>query len=167
MWNGAAAPLAAAIQHAVIVETHDRGPWNIEVPATDEFPRQLLHHQQEKPGRKVADLRRGGNGYETESSYSSLWNKLFDMLERLDPEPTEEKVVCRDPTGLLLVHHRHLELLEKALNTMSHMGFHVLMPLYVYNRGINGHRPSQDYPLRNDMRSLLDYAILCERERCW
>lgn len=58
MWDGAVAPLAAAIQYTVIAETKDDGPWVMEVPGCDAFLAELLSRKREQPDKNAAGLRR-------------------------------------------------------------------------------------------------------------
>ncbi|KAK3290390.1 uncharacterized protein B0H64DRAFT_57359 [Chaetomium fimeti] len=182
MWDGAVAPLAAAIQYTVIVETNDNGPWVMDVPGCDEFLAGLLKRKREQPEKNTAELRRElhekmvvgkRDKYGRETGIClSRWDTLFHVIEKLaalasaersgqTPSPRE----TRGASEPFLVHRRHLELLIKALDSMTHMGFPQLLPLEVLVRGISGRRSVKDYPQAGHIVALREYSLLCERER--
>jgi hypothetical protein len=179
MWNGSTAPLAAAIQYAVIVDTNDNGPWDMEVRGHDSFLTELLKRKRLQPDRNAVELRRQLHKELSASELDkfgrntgvdpSRWDALFRAIEkmakseRLGKPPAPQAV--RGTSEPFLVHHRHLELIEKGLDSMVHMGFPYFLPLDVYGRGIHGRRSAKDYPLAKDLPALREYSIICERER--
>ncbi|KAH6631247.1 hypothetical protein F5144DRAFT_647669 [Chaetomium tenue] len=182
MWDGAVAPLAAATQYTVIVETKNDGPWAMEVPGFDTFLAELLRRKREQPDKNTAELRRQLHvemAVPEKDIYGritgichSRWDILFQTIENLtvlDAEPSDQTPPLprqtRGASEPFLVHRRHLELLTKALNSMTHMGFPMFMPLELMYRGISGRRSVRDYPQANQIVALREYSLLCERER--
>ncbi|AEO67381.1 uncharacterized protein THITE_109854 [Thermothielavioides terrestris NRRL 8126] len=171
LFEGEVAVLAAAIQYAVIVDTGDPGPFTVEVP-DDHFLSRLQALQRQQPDKPVVELRRelrsarqpNAFGFKVRGTRSSL-DRLFEALERLAPRRDGRPEARRKAPQPFLVDRRHLAMLQKALDSMAHLGFPVFMPGNVYNRGINGRRAVKDYPQRADLRALRSYAILRERER--
>ncbi len=173
MWNCSVAALAVAIQYAVIVDTGDLRDLDAEVPGTDMFLRRLLDpgHQASTNGavdarrelhRRMSGPLRDVYGRET-GPRTSPWDVLFEAIENtVDPRQPED---LRLRSGPFQVHSRHLEMVGKALDSVSHMGFPRQMPVNLYNRAIGGRRSTKDYPQQRDLRELRSYSILCERER--
>jgi hypothetical protein len=174
MWNKTTAPLAAAIQYTVIASTNDCGPWIMQLPGCDTFLARLLDRKRQQPDANVTELRRQlhdeisaprvvGFGRFIGTDADSDWDLLFHTIEVL-AKPAAEPA-HRLPSDPLLVHREHLDLLEKALDSMRRMGVPKFMPLDLYNRLINGRRSARDYPQQEDLRALRNYDILCELER--
>ncbi|KAK4456898.1 hypothetical protein QBC42DRAFT_320846 [Cladorrhinum samala] len=80
-------------------------------------------------------------------------------------QPHEASTPAREPCESLKVKQDHLKSLGRALDLMTHLGFPNFLPVNIYNRGINGRRANADYPVASQMRALLSYSILRERER--
>jgi hypothetical protein len=168
MWDGSVAALALAIQYAVIVDTDDGGPLDTEVPEHDRFLARLLARKRKQPDTKVTELRQKLHDETSEPELDvfgrvlgtkvSLWDVLFQTLEDLaksaaeSTQPAPSKPL-REPSGPFLVHRRHLDLLEKALDTMAHMGYGRFASLDVYNRAINGRRPPPGLPAEETSKS--------------
>lgn len=95
---------------------------------------------------------------------------MFHTIENLAAvvDPSDQTPPPRQTRGAsepFLVHRRHLELLTKALNSMTHMGFPTFMPLELLGGGISGRRSVRDYPQAYHIVALREYSLLCERER--
>jgi hypothetical protein len=182
LWDGAVAALAAAIQYTVIVETNDNGPWVMEVPGCDEFLARLLNGKREQPDKNAAELRRQLHAEMTVTKTDefgretgiclSRWDTLFHTIENLavsaSAEPsgqTPPPQTTRGNSERFMVTRRHLDLLIKALNSMTHMGFSATLPLEALSRGISGRRSVKDYPQASQIVALREYSLICERER--
>jgi hypothetical protein len=174
MWNKTTAALAVAIQYTIIASNGDRGPWIMPGPGCDTFLARLLDRKRQQPDASVTELRRqlhdeisapriDGFGRVLGTDADSDWDLLFQAIEGL-AKPAAEPAY-RPPSDPFLVHREHLDLLEKALNSMRRMGVPKFMPLDLYNRLINGRRSARDYPQQEDLKALRDYDILCELER--
>jgi hypothetical protein len=183
IWGGlgAAFNLAIAIQYAVIVDTDDHGPWVVNVPTWDTFLKALLDRKRVSPEQKVSDIRKqlrsestaSGNVFDqlhNVESYGSDWDHLFEALERISETRDggeARKDGRKDPSEPFSVHVRHLEQLERALDSITHRGL-PRFPLTVhdYSHGMNGEIASMDcYPRQGDLKNLRDYSILREMER--
>ncbi len=193
MWDGSVALLAIAIQYAVIAETNDSGPWDMEPPpGCDKFLRSLLHSKKSRPSSNTIEYRRDLHdrmsvfqpdmyGRPT-GGPTSLWDLLFQELEdAAEKERATKDRVAKDRaarglpdaeppprpprSGPFLVRQQHLKMLEDALNAMSYKGLPRFLPVDSYNYGIGGRRSDRDFPQQGDLRELRSWSISCERER--
>ena len=178
MWDGSVALLAIAIQYAVIADTRDRSPWDMEAPpGCDRFLRRLLTQKRQQPDASATEIRKelhDSAPVPQADAYGrpiggpvSLWDLLFQALEdAVEPElPDAEAPPPAPRPGPFLVRRRHLDMVESALNAVSYGGLPRSLPVDFYGHGIGGRRSAKDYPKKSDLRELRSWSILCERER--
>lgn len=172
LWDSDISPLVLAIQYALVVDTNDSGPWGVPFANADGFLARLFQAKQDHPDTSVTKLRRRLNrqssaatrdeyGRPTSNVTRSSWNIFFQALEALvkDKKPPTRR------SGPFLVHVRHLDMVIEALDATRHMGFSRFLSGELNHRGIAGRRAVKDYPVQDKLRELVEYDILCERER--
>ncbi|KAL2174230.1 uncharacterized protein P884DRAFT_332299 [Thermothelomyces heterothallicus CBS 202.75] len=183
MWHGAITALAAAIQYTVIVETDDDRHLGVDITESesDRFLSKLYRRLRRQPDTKIADLRqqleedlsepqRDRFGLEIRSmTETSHWNLLFRAIEaqvRASSDRSQRPSgSSQDRSGPFLVHRRHLDILHRALDSLTHMGFPMFHTVDMYDRAIAGRRSPRNYPQLEDLRELYEYGLLCELER--
>ncbi|KAK0610931.1 hypothetical protein B0T14DRAFT_529335 [Immersiella caudata] len=169
LWQNKPGRLTVAIQYAIIAETDDRQPWR---PPTDaiqgrdsSFMLDLLNASQQEPEEALRELRqRISAGDEARGYTRSAFDYLFEEIERQVEEPPEPRAILPGHTQRYRVWHRHLQIVEKAVNVMTVVGGPANFSVELSSRLINNRRPTKSYPSKKQLKDLRDYEQLLEHE---